>query len=118
MIGDKPAPILFPVNPSALLDPESLQLGRNRHLPLRVYLGASHSRFFQLAQAQTETVLYNFTGGSDGNDPFSGLTSDGAGNFYGTTVEGGRSGDGAVFELSPHRSGGWKETAIYSFTGG
>jgi hypothetical protein len=41
------------------------------------------------AQSQTETVLYNFTLGSDGADPLSRLTSDGAGNLYGTTVEGG-----------------------------
>ena len=40
------------------------------------------------AQAQTETVLYNFTGGSDGEYPLSGLTSDGNGNFYGTTLSG------------------------------
>jgi hypothetical protein len=41
------------------------------------------------AQAQTETVLYNFTGGSDGGTPMSRLTSDGAGNYYGTTGFGG-----------------------------
>ena len=38
----------------------------------------------RLAQAQTETVLYNFKGGSDGFTPQSRLTSDGAGNLYGT----------------------------------
>jgi uncharacterized repeat protein (TIGR03803 family) len=59
------------------------------------------------AQAQTETVLYNFKGGSDGNRPSSQLTSDGAGNFYGTTEGGGRGGYGTVFELSPSGSGGW-----------
>jgi hypothetical protein len=41
------------------------------------------------AHAQTETVLYNFTGGSDGGLPFSNLTSNGKGNFYGTASEGG-----------------------------
>jgi len=70
------------------------------------------------AQAQTETVLYNFTGGSDGANPFSRLTSDGAGNFYGTTFSGGLWGWGTVFELSPNGSGGWNETVLYSFTGG
>ena len=39
------------------------------------------------AQAQTETVLYNFTGGSDGANPQSRLTHR-AGNFYGTTYGG------------------------------
>jgi uncharacterized repeat protein (TIGR03803 family) len=71
----------------------------------------------RLAQAQTETVLYSFKGGSDGCTPQSRLTSDGAGNFYGTTAFGGL-GAGTVFELSPNGSGGWKETVLYSFTGG
>lgn len=65
------------------------------------------------AHAQTETVLYNFTGGSDGGYPSSRLTPDGKGNFFGTT-EGG-SGDGTVFELSPNGSGGWNETTLYAF---
>jgi uncharacterized repeat protein (TIGR03803 family) len=64
--------------------------------------------------AQTETVLYNFTGGSDGSHP-SGLTPDGAGNFYGTTAYGGTNGDGTVFKLSPNGRGGWNETMLYSF---
>jgi uncharacterized repeat protein (TIGR03803 family) len=74
------------------------------------------------AQAQTETVLYNFKSGSDGAVPQD-LTSDGVGNFYGTTRLGGGTGDGGygygtVFELSPNGNGGWNETVLYSFTGG
>jgi uncharacterized repeat protein (TIGR03803 family) len=70
------------------------------------------------AQAQTETVLYNFTGGSDGSNPYCRLTADGAGNFYDTTPYGGASGYGTVFELSPNGTGGWNETVLYNFTGG
>src|SRR5258706_15850805 len=69
------------------------------------------------AHAQTETVLYNFTGGTDGADPLSGLTSDAKGNFYGTAYEGGL-GAGTIFELSPNGSGGWNETVLHSFNGG
>ena len=69
------------------------------------------------AQAQTETVLYNFSGGSDGAYPEWSLTSDSAGNFYGTTYAGGF-GFGTVFELSPNGAGAWNETVLYSFTGG
>ena len=69
------------------------------------------------AQAQTETVLYNFTGGSDGAYPEWSLTSDRAGNFYGTTNAGGL-GYGTVFMLSPNGSGGWNEAVLYSFSGG
>jgi len=74
----------------------------------------------QPAQAQTETVLYNFTGSPDGNDPTSRLTADSAGNFYGTTYYGGDGspGFGTVFELSPNGGGGWNETVLYRFTGG
>jgi uncharacterized repeat protein (TIGR03803 family) len=70
------------------------------------------------AQAQTETVLYNFTGGSDGADPQSRLTFDAAGTLYGTTNGGGALGAGTVFELSPNGNGGWNEKVLYSFTGG
>ncbi len=66
------------------------------------------------AQAQTETVLHNFAGDPDGAYPISNLTSDGAGNFYGTTMGGGL-GYGTIFELSPNGSGGWNETVLYSF---
>lgn len=66
-------------------------------------------------QSQTETVLYNFTGGNDGGDSNAKLTSDGAGNFYGTTLQGGPSDSGTVFELSPNGSGGWNEIVLYSF---
>jgi uncharacterized repeat protein (TIGR03803 family) len=72
------------------------------------------------AQAQTETVLYNFCSQpncSDGAGPQSNLTFDGAGNLYGTTIGGGL-GYGTVFELSPNGSGGWNETVLHSFTGG
>jgi uncharacterized repeat protein (TIGR03803 family) len=81
-------------------------------IALSTLLVASHS-----AQAQTETVLYNFVGGSDGANPQSRLTSAGNGNFYGTTY-GGASGAGTVFELSPNGSGGWNETGLHSFSGG
>ena len=64
-----------------------------------------------------ETILHNFTGGSDGRDPMSGVTLDAAGNVYGTTLVGGL-GYGVVFELSPGSGGNWTENILYSFTGG
>ncbi len=70
----------------------------------------------------TETMLYAFTGGSDGADPEAGLVRDSAGNFYGTTYGGGNLSDcapigcGVVFELSPS-GGGYTETVLYTFTG-
>jgi uncharacterized repeat protein (TIGR03803 family) len=65
-------------------------------------------------QAQTGTVLYNFTGTPDGANPTSRLTFNG-GNLYGTTYSGGLYGMGSVFELAPNGNGGWNETLLYSF---
>jgi len=75
-----------------------------------------------------ETVLYTFTGASDGGSPGAALILDAAGNLYGTTVGGGNtapgcatsdgSGCGVVFELSPTESGSWSESVLYRFTGG
>jgi uncharacterized repeat protein (TIGR03803 family) len=78
------------------------------------------------AQAQTETVLYNFSGAADGSGPTAGLVADSAGNLYGVTQSGGQTtgncsnnlGCGVVFELSPNGTGGWTETVLYTFTGG
>ena len=68
----------------------------------------------------TESTIYSFTGGSDGNAPEAVLTLDAQGNLYGTTQLGG-SGScncGTVFELSRSASGVWKETTLYAFAGG
>jgi uncharacterized repeat protein (TIGR03803 family) len=70
------------------------------------------------AQASTEKVLYNFGASPDANTPVSGLTADGAGNFYGTTASGGTHNSGAVFKLTPGTGGKWTESVIYNFTGG
>lgn len=69
------------------------------------------------ASAQTETILYSFTGGADGGTPEGGLILDGKGNLYGTTETGGANGAGSVFELTPNSSGGWSEQVLYSFNG-
>jgi hypothetical protein len=68
--------------------------------------------------ANKEKVVYNFTGGNDGGMPASTLTFDSLGNAYGTAVVGGANGYGAVYELSPTKSGQWKQATLYSFTGG
>ena len=73
---------------------------------------------FKLAPDGTETVLYAFTGGNDGAYPRAGLTSDGAGDYYGTTMWGGGCADndacGTVFKLASDGT----ETVIYAFQGG
>ena len=48
----------------------------------------------------TETIIHNFQG-VDGQQPQAGVIFDAAGNMYGTTQQGGASGDGIVFEITP-----------------
>jgi uncharacterized repeat protein (TIGR03803 family) len=71
----------------------------------------------------TESVLYSFTGASDGMFSDSGLIFDAKSNLFGTARGGGSTncigypnGCGTVFELVP--SGGkWSFTLLYDFTG-
>src|SRR6202023_1991891 len=54
--------------------------------------GLGSGTVFQLAPSAsgwTHTVLYAFTGGADGAEPYKGVTLDAHGNLYGTAVTGG-----------------------------
>jgi uncharacterized repeat protein (TIGR03803 family) len=73
----------------------------------------------------TETVVYAFQGGADGATSYSGLIKGGAGNFYGTTFDGGVNkgaspacnfgnvGCGTVYEITA----AGKERVIHRFDG-
>ncbi len=65
----------------------------------------------------TESVLYSFTQGGDGQHAWGGVIFDPSGNLYGTTVYGGAYGYGAIYKLTPSGSG-WTESILYSFNGG
>ena len=71
----------------------------------------------------THGVLHYFSGyPSDGAAPL-GLIADAAGNFYGTTVQGGENacgdvGCGTVFKLTANPDGTYTETVLHHFTGG
>jgi uncharacterized repeat protein (TIGR03803 family) len=72
---------------------------------------------FKLDKADNETVLYPFTGGSDGGYPYAGLVRDAKGNLYGTTVNGGSSsscyqGCGVVFKVDKASN----ESVLHSFS--
>ena len=60
----------------------------------------------------TFTLLHGFSG-LDGSLPWTGLTTDNAGNLYGTTTMGGNGGGGTVFELSPSGNG-WTFSTLHS----
>jgi len=68
---------------------------------------------FKLDSSDTETVLYSFTGGTDGYEPAARLARDAAGNLYGTTERGGSSGFGTVFKVDA--TGVY--SLLHSFTG-
>jgi uncharacterized repeat protein (TIGR03803 family) len=85
------------------------------------YGGSGYGTVFKVSKTGSETVLYSFTGGADGGNPYGGLTIDGEGNLFGATFLGGDPnclnggyGCGMVFELS--KSG--KEIVLHKFTGG
>ena len=60
---------------------------------------------FKVDQTGKETVLYDFTGAADGQNPFGTLVLDSKGNLYGTAKAGGTgckpSGCGTLFRLTP-----------------
>ncbi|MGB9490645.1 MAG: choice-of-anchor tandem repeat GloVer-containing protein, partial [Terriglobales bacterium] len=63
----------------------------------------------------TETILYSFTGGTDGCNPYQGVSLDPQGNMYGTTEGCGNArGAGSVYELSPNGT----MIPIWDFTAG
>src|SRR5580765_3968137 len=79
---------------------------------------------FQLrptANGWAHTVLYSFTGGADGGEPYKGVTLDRHGNLYGTAVTGGsggcEGGCGVVYKLT-NSGGTWRQRVIHAFTGG
>jgi uncharacterized repeat protein (TIGR03803 family) len=66
---------------------------------------------FKVTPKGAETILYAFTGGSDGEEPVGGLVVDESGNLYGTAAVGGSSFGGTVFKLAPDGT----ETTLYTF---
>jgi uncharacterized repeat protein (TIGR03803 family) len=78
-----------------------------------------YGTIFKLDPAGQHTVLYTFSGKTDGAWPYGGLLLDASGNLYGTTTEGGYpscggDGCGVVFKLDPSGN----ETVLYQFQGG
>src|ERR1035438_2573629 len=80
---------------------------------------ANAGTVYKLNAAGQETLLYSFTGGAEGDNPYAGsLIRDSAGNLYGTTLDGGSgvgfAGAGVVYKVDAtgHQS------VLYTFTGG
>jgi uncharacterized repeat protein (TIGR03803 family) len=87
------------------------------------HASCSCGTIFKIDPTGAESVLYSFTGGSDGKYPAGRLVRDAAGNLYGTTSDGGIDncfrgvatvGCGTVFKLEPTGV----LIVLYSFSGG
>jgi uncharacterized repeat protein (TIGR03803 family) len=55
---------------------------------------------FKVTPGEKESILHSF-GGTDGHNPYYGLTPGANGDLFGTTAAGGLSGQGTVFEQKP-----------------
>jgi uncharacterized repeat protein (TIGR03803 family) len=76
--------------------------------------GAGSGTIFKLASSGAFTTLYNFTGGADGNNPYTALVEASDGYLYGTTSSYDGDGYGTIFKISL----GGTFTTLYNFTGG
>lgn len=77
----------------------------------KVYGSSGCGTVFKLTPKGVETILYRFTGGNDGYQPFSNIVRDSAGNLYGTASAGGAHLGGVLFKLSPQN----KLTVVHAF---
>jgi uncharacterized repeat protein (TIGR03803 family) len=75
--------------------------------------GYEWGTIFRVSTTGEEDVLYRFKAGNDGAHPYASLIAL-DGKFYGTTEQGGTSGDGTVFSVTPAGA----EHVLYSFKGG
>lgn len=88
-----------------------------------IYCGTVFELSPTLHGGWTETILYNFQGGTHGCAPVAPVILDNQGNVYGTTELGGIAGQpcyfgaGTVFKLTTRSNGVWTESVLYAFMG-
>ncbi|HLY05712.1 MAG TPA: choice-of-anchor tandem repeat GloVer-containing protein [Rhizomicrobium sp.] len=86
----------------------------DRHLLAFVSAIVAGAATAPCAQAQTLSVVHNFTGGSDGGNPVDGLMMDSKGMLFGTASSGGSAGLGVVFKAR----GNGSLVVLHTFNGG
>jgi uncharacterized repeat protein (TIGR03803 family) len=94
------------------MKPESISASGKLMLALALVLGPLGATPW--TQAQTFSVVHNFTGGSDGGDSMNGFVVTGK-ILYGTATSGGAFNNGVVFKLNTTTD---VETVLHSFAGG
>jgi uncharacterized repeat protein (TIGR03803 family) len=70
-----------------------------------------YGTLFKVTPQGVLTVLHSFGNGTDGQIPNSNIAMDASGNIYGTTRNGGTSGVGTVYKVTPRG----EETVLYNF---
>jgi uncharacterized repeat protein (TIGR03803 family) len=75
-------------------------------------------RLFQARGVWVGQTVAILSGGASGTYPDSSLTMDAAGNFFGTTYQGGDLNVGTVFELKAGKNNTYSYRVLYSFKGG
>jgi uncharacterized repeat protein (TIGR03803 family) len=116
--GESPNPVGSPV------------LDKAGNIYIATYHGGTHQgsthqadgKVFELLHKKTtwvQKVLYDFGSfAEDGTNPNAGLVLDSSGNIYGTTLNGGSSNYGTVFELvAPLGTGAYEEKILANFDG-
>ncbi len=103
---------------------ENLTFDSSRDIYGTTYEGGTNNEgtVFELTPSgggYTESILHNFGSGNDGEEPYTGVVLDTAGNVYGTTPYGGTgtecgSNCGTVYQLMPS-NGEWVENVLVNF---
>ncbi len=75
-------------------------------------VNSNRGTVFTVTPSGAESVLYSFGVGPDGDQPYTGVVRDSAGNLFGTTSRGGADGFGTAFEVTSSGT----ESSSYSFS--
>jgi uncharacterized repeat protein (TIGR03803 family) len=79
--------------------------------------GGTVFKLYSSHSAWKATVLHSFSKANDGANSYTPVVFDKTGNLYGATMNGGSSGNGIVFQLTPNGKT-WQETILHTFSDG
>lgn len=63
-------------------------------------------------------IIFRFTGGNEGKEPWSGVIRSSSGVLFGTASQGGLRNSGVVYSLAPLKNGRWRQEILHSFNRG
>ncbi|HTS19308.1 MAG TPA: choice-of-anchor tandem repeat GloVer-containing protein [Verrucomicrobiae bacterium] len=109
---------MFGANPNDGFDPYAGLVQRNKNWFYGVTQGGGphggQGTIFKISNTGNLKIVYSFSNGTNGANPFAALVKGPGGCFYGTTVLTGTNNNGTVFKISP----AGKLKTLYRFTGG